>query len=245
MLNLPSVTLVMIETRNHALARMAVEDCLAKVAFGDVLIFTDRLSEFANLSACVHLVPNWSKKLDWCKFRWGEVSPYLKTSHALFIEWDAWVWDVSMWSDEFLNYDYIGAPWELHVKKSVGGGGFSLISTRLKRFLRANLKDYPCVNVTDDAILCCAYRPSLEMHGFVWAPEKVAHRFSLEYCRPSPTSRHFGFHSAFNFNEVSSHDRLIERTKLMLKSEYITRVGGPTWDGFMLKNADLVNELKQ
>ncbi len=244
MLSLSSVTLVMIETREHTLARMAIEDCLAKVEFYDVLIFTDRPTEFANLPARVQLVPNWPKKLDWCKFRWSEVSPYLQTSHALFIEWDAWVWDVSMWDDAFLEYDYIGAPWELRKKKSVGGGGFSLISTRLKRFLRANLKDYPCLNVTDDAILCCAYRPSLETRGFVWAPENVAHRFSLEYCRPSPASRHFGFHSAFNFSEVLPHDRLVERAKLMLMSKHIAHPGNPNWDGFMMKNADLVNELK-
>ena len=42
MLKLPDVTLVLIETREHALAKLALEDCEARAEFGDILVFTDR-----------------------------------------------------------------------------------------------------------------------------------------------------------------------------------------------------------
>jgi hypothetical protein len=258
-LQLPNITLVMIDTREHVLARMAIEDCLDKVDFGEVLIFTDRPLEFAPLvhlllvkSSNIHQVPNWPTKLEYAQFRWREVAPYLSTSHALFIEWDAWVWDESMWIDEFLKYDYIGPPWRYEDDKNVGGGGFCLVSTKLKKHLHDHLDQYPCPIISDDWLLCCEYRPRLEAEGFIWAPEDLAHQFSFEYYRPSSTSLHFGFHGIFNFDVVLTPERLEERTRLMLSADYIRNRGGSDGDGgedvakqrFKQKNAFLLNRLQ-
>ena len=90
-LKLPSVTLQMIETRQHALARLALEDCLAAAEFGDVIILTDRPSEFSELNCNprVQLVEDWPDKLGWCKACWLDVPPLLCTSHVLQIQWDS------------------------------------------------------------------------------------------------------------------------------------------------------------
>ncbi len=251
-LHLPDVTLVMIETRAHELGRMAVDDCFDKVHFGNLLIFTDRPSEFASFRSWVHTVPNWPSKLEFERFRWSGVSPFLRTGHALFIEWDSWVWDPSMWENEFLSYDYIGPPWRYDNSLNVGGGGFCLVSTRLKRHLHDRPQQYPLPITSSDWLLCCEYRPRLEAEGFAWAPQDVADRFAFEYFRPSPTSRHFGFHGIHNFNEVLAPDRLEERTKLMLASEHLADRGGSdgdggndiAWDRFAIKNAALLQKLE-
>jgi hypothetical protein len=114
-LELPDVTLVMLETQEHELARLAVEECLDKVQFGDALIFTDDETKFYALGnkffngqGCTVKVPNWPTKLGWSQASWYDVPPLLRTSHALFIQWDSWVWDLEKWNDEFLRYDYIG-----------------------------------------------------------------------------------------------------------------------------------------
>ena len=39
-----------------------------------------------------------------------EVPRYIRTSHAMFIHWDSWIVDPSMWRPQFLDCDYIGAP---------------------------------------------------------------------------------------------------------------------------------------
>jgi hypothetical protein len=232
---------------------MAVKECLNKVDFGEVMIFTDRPSEFASLTGSFIIrVPDWPSKMGYSLFRYREVAPYIATSHALFIEWDSWVWDTAMWDDEFLDYDYVGPPWKYdEPNKNVGGGGFCLVSARLKRYLHDHPSQYPLPIISDDWLLCCEYRPRLEAEGFVWAPEDLAYRFAFEYYRPSPTSRHFGFHGIFNFNEVLPPDRLEERTKLILASKHATTRGGSDGDGgpdiawqrFEMKNAKLLENL--
>lgn len=248
-LQLPDVTLVMLETREHELARMAIEDCLDKVEFGKVLILTDRMLEFSSLTLSHGVYPtfqavdDFSSKLGWCQSMWNDVPPLLDTSHALLIQWDSWVCDVSQWSDEFLEYDYVGAPWWYKDGLNVGNSGFCLTTTRLRRYLRANAIEYPCVSEAEDDLLSRKYRPRLQDRGFNWAPEKLAHKFAFECCRPDPEWRSFGFHGMFNWGEVLPPDRLRKRTKVAMKSDYITNPNGVIWRAFMNKHSDLVNEL--
>lgn len=246
-LKLPEVTLVMVETREHTLARMAIEECVSKIEFGDVLILTDRPLEFAPLtSQCdyrIHVVEDWPEKKGWSQAWWYDVPPLIRTAFTLNIQWDSWVWDTTMWDDNFLNYDYIGAPWWHKDWKNVGNGGFSLVSTPLKRYMREKAWDFPCDTPVDDALLCRTYRHQLEGLGFKWAPEKLAHKFAFECCRPSPTSRHFGFHALFNFNEVLDEEKFVERTKIALKSKYITNPEGVIWKSFAQKHQSLLASL--
>ena len=224
MLKLPDVTLVMVETREHELARMAIANCLEVAEFGDLVIVTDRplqFAEFNYLKPTIKAVPDWPSKLGWSRSWWFDVPPLLKTSHTLNIQWDSWIWDASMWSDEFLKYDYIGAPWWYKDGKNVGNGGFSFVSTVLKRYIYDRRWYYPCDTAVDDDLLCRQYRPRLEDAGFRWAPEPIAHQFAFECCRPSPDSRHFGFHAMFNWPYVLPHDRLLDRVRVAFKSPYI------------------------
>ncbi len=145
---------------------------------------------------------------------WQEVPTRLVARHFIWIQWDSWVLDADRWTNEFLGYDYIGAPWPLlpgslwdrmgYVKgRNVGNGGFSLRSTALMRH---------CQNLTlwlpeDDAI-CRKHRAALEAKGFRWAPEELAARFSFEYI---PAEGTFGFHGKHNFPRVLDEYGLKER----------------------------------
>ena len=241
MLKLPSVTLVMIETREHELARLAVEDCLRVAEFGDVLILTDQPKHFPFKGCRFHSVPDFPDKLGWARSMWYDVPPLLRTSHMLGIQWDSWVIDPAMWRDEFLNYAYIGAPWWYKDGKNVGNSGFCLKSTRLARYLAKNRDKFPCDTSVEDDLLCRKYRPALENVGFRWASEKVAYDFSFEGCAGNKPTKHFGFHAAFNFGWVLDHDRLLKRAQLMFQSPYIQEsyIG----KSFCEKNPDIVKEL--
>jgi len=249
-LKLPDVTLVCIETREHALARMAIEDCLRVAEFGDVLVLTDRPLEFSPLTqltgkARVISVPDWPTKLGWSQSWWFDIPLLLRTKQTLNIQWDSWIWNANMWRDEWMQYDYIGAPWRHHPPSStmrVGNGGFSLVSTRMKRFIYDRRERYVCDSDVDDALLCIKYRPELEKAGFVWAPEKVAYEFSFEGCDGSEPTRHFGFHALFNFPHVLDRDRLIERMELVVRSPNLTKPGSLPLTAFVHKHPALMQE---
>jgi hypothetical protein len=243
-LRLPDVTLVMVETREHALARMAIADCVAAADFGGLVIITDRPSEFSEFSSLkpqFKIVPDWPSKLGWSRSWWFDVPPLLRTSHSLNIQWDSWIWLQEMWSDDFLKYDYIGSPWWYKDGKNVGNGGFCLVSTRLKRYIADRRWEYPCNVSVDDDLLCRRYRPSLEEKGFRWASEEVAHRFAFECSRPSADSKHFGFHAMFNWPVVLDRDRLIERMELATRSPYIK--DSYMMQAFCQKHPQIVAEL--
>lgn len=236
MLKLPDVTLVMIETREHDLAQMALEDCERLVKFGGVIVFTDRPAQFLRADRRVVTVPDWPEKIGWSRCFWRDVALEVRTSHALCIQWDSWVVDPEMWRDEYLNYDFIGAPWWHANGMNVGNGGFSLRSTKLMRFVRRHLATFPCITHVDDDLYCRKYRPSLEAAGFVWADEVTAQQFAFECVRPDSSARHFGFHAAFNFDYGCNGDeeRILQRARIMEKSGYITKAGH-IWSAFNKK----------
>lgn len=245
MLKLPDVTLVLIETREHDLAQLALEDCERQAKFADVLVFTDRSSQFIRADRRVKTVEDWPEKMGWCRHHWQEVAPHVGTSHALAIQWDSWVVDPNMWRDEYLEYDYVGAPWWYKDAMNVGNGGFCLRSTKLMRFLRKHRDRYPCINTLDDDLLCRKYRPMLQDEGFSWAPDDVALDFAFEVVRPDTNARHFGFHACFNFGYGCGGDmeRLLERARLMLKSHYLTVQHTYFWNGFCNRNPGVAEAL--
>lgn len=258
-LQLPDVTLVMVETREHELARMAVEDCLRVADFGDVLILTNDPRGFFAVwdeqrgaiedSWCRwHAVPDWPDKLGWSRAWWFDVPMLLRTRQTLNIQWDSWICNPEAWRKDFLNYDYIGAPWWYKDGKNVGNGGFSLVSSRLKRYIFDRRGTFPCDTSIDDDLLCRKYRPQLELAGFEWAPERIAHDFSFEGCNdgsspPREFTKHFGFHGMFNWSHVLDAERLRERAKIALQSSYITRPGSYILRAFCERNPDLIKEL--
>ena len=120
---------------------------------------------------------------------------HFHTSHLLVVQWDGYVVNASAWTDEFLAYDYIGAPWGFHTDQHrVGNGGFSLRSRRLFDAL----KDETISKLDpEDHAICRWYRPYLEQHHAIrFADEELAKHFSFEttYIDQLP----FGFHGLFN-----------------------------------------------
>ena len=239
-LKLPDVTLVMQETRETALACLAIEECVNKVEFGEVLVFTDKPDDFLRLDPLcnLHIVTtvDWPNKVDWCRFNWFGTQFFLRTSHVLFIQWDSWVWDQAMWHQEFLKYDYVGSPWWYHDCRNVGNSGFSMKSTALMKYVYKHRDRFPCETNIEDDLLCRQYRPTLQEEGFVWCPEKLAHDFGFELMRPSETHRSFGFHGMYNWHIVLDQDKIMQRAEIAYRSDYIR---ARMWQSFVDRNPEV------
>lgn len=219
MLNLPQVTLLVADNINPGLARLALNDALAQIEFGQVLLFSneDLLADVFGLN--YRFVP-WTdaKKVTPEDLLWRVAPIYLETTHVLNLHWDAGVLNPRCWTDDFLRYDYIGAPWWYVDGRNVGNGGFSLRSARLMKHLWE--KRFPVISPEDET-LCRGYRRSLEASGFKWAPEPLAARFAFE-CVPV---RHktFGFHAMRNWPHVYKGEALRGRVIQALASDHVRR----------------------
>jgi predicted O-methyltransferase YrrM len=219
-LRLPDVTLVMIDTQCHELARLAMEDSLREVEFGDAVIFSDEPIEVAGTRWVK--VPKWPNIAECSNFMWYELPNHIQTKWAINIQWDSWIVDAGCWTDEFLQYDYVGAPWWYNDNLNVGNG-CALRSSALMRFLQTNKDRFPLSMTQEDHLIGRVYRTALEQNGFKWPSETLASRFSLECTRPSHDSRHFMFHDSFNFPFALEGERLAERIRLMRANPAIAR----------------------
>lgn len=149
------------------------------------------------------------------------LTDFVSTDYCLVVQPDGFVINTSMWSEDFLNYDYIGAPWPSY-GFAVGNGGFSLrskkfleTSSKIKYFsdahLRAGLTPFHFIHghvVPEDWFLCVNKRQELEENGIVFPTAELAYKFSIEYSHPKFTPmfnsedinsyNSFGFHGNFN-----------------------------------------------
>lgn len=219
MLDLKNTTLLFVETRAHEITKRVIDDCISKVNFGDILLYTDKPDLIPIPGArCIPCV-DFPNKKEAGRFYYSEAMREVNTDFALMLEWDAGIFDTAKWLPEFFNYDYIGAPWTVRPGDpyDVGNGGFTLMSTKLGQFICENARKLP---VFTDMDVCRTQRRHFEAAGFKWPGRDLASLFAWELGIRNP--EHFGYHGAFNWPTVLPRAEVVERARLMLKSEYLT-----------------------
>ncbi len=199
-LRLPQVTLCAVDTRAPALAARALQRSMAGIDFSGVLLFTHGWQPSERLAGIdvIDIGPIRSGA-DYSHFVLRELPSHIATSHVLVTQWDGFVVHPRAWTDEFLQFDYIGAVWtDQPAERSVGNGGFSLRSQRL---LQAGLDARITQEHPEDLMLGRTYRELLEgEHGVRFAPPALARRFAFE--NESPAAPTFGFHGPYNLPRV-------------------------------------------
>ena len=113
---------------------------------------------YHNEVSCI-LINNIESYAEYNAFWIKKINNYLSTDFLLNIHDDGFVINPDAWTDEFLEYDYIGALWPVGLHHPTvtsfdrcGNGGFSL---RSKKFLEISQKYCPVLpNIPEDA-LCC------------------------------------------------------------------------------------------
>jgi glycosyltransferase involved in cell wall biosynthesis len=178
-LHLPNITLIGIDNKNIDKLKKAAEISCKDIQFGAVKLLTDI---------------DWIKsKEQYSDFIIKELHNYIGTDYALIIQHDGYVVNEEAWSNEFLNYDYIGATWWFNDGMNVGNGGFSL---RSKRLIELCAKIGFTKNHPEDEVICRKHRKLLESQGIKFAPEHIAKQFSIEGFRQKEKhyTNQFGFH---------------------------------------------------
>lgn len=120
-----------------------------------------------------------SKSQHFCCLK--EMPKYLTCDFALSIQWDGFIIRPDLWTDEFLEYDYIAPPWPLqniiNPLHRVGSGGFCLFSRRLAEFWAENGDP----EIPNDWERGAVNRKKYEDAGFKFAPIQLAARFGKEH----------------------------------------------------------------
>jgi hypothetical protein len=198
LLPLPRVALVCVDcTPQLPWALAAMRECLARARFADAVICTDRASlGDLSLPPGVRLaeIEPLRSAAAYSAFMLKSLLDHVSADYVLVVQWDGYLLHPSAWRPEFLDYDYVGAPWT-HIPEphAVGNGGFSL---RSRRLLEALQDPTLAVEHPEDVCICVTHRAVLEDRGLRFAPTALAGRFAVEDGELGPAI--FGFHAAYH-----------------------------------------------
>ena len=208
MIKLPNVTLISIDTTDNLSGTLkGVYTSMSGINFGAVKIITTKKQIENNYSLVVdgivleEPVVDIKNYNDYNHYVIHDLHNHVNTSHCLLVQPDGFVLFPEKWNNEWLKYDYIGAPWayaeDAYIDPfgnhhRVGNGGFSL---RSKKFLEVPTKvEVPwetnnsdfywmpegVVNYHEDGNVCVHNRHIFIEQGCKYAPVEVAIRFSQE-----------------------------------------------------------------
>ncbi len=189
---LNSVTLLGVDCVEIERLRLVADICEKHFEFADVKLLTSLPTSGDKRIVQIEHLPTVAA---YSKFMIADVDKFIKTPHVLIIQHDGFILNPEAWTDDFLKYDYIGAPWlingwsvskfgcpkELLGRSIVGNGGFSLRSKKLTSLCSTldgddSFKRYH----PEDIVLCVDQRKILEQNDIRFAPIALAERFSFE-----------------------------------------------------------------
>jgi hypothetical protein len=201
-------------------ARFAVERTLREFPVDQCLLLSDSSFVAGAKHICIDPLASLSSYNELILDRlasWTDCDGYL------VIQWDGFVVEGQRWRAEFLDCDYIGAPWA-HLGRAVGAGGFSLRSRNLIEVLHELRSQEAARDIVtaEDVQISFKYRDMLEAYGLRFARAEIASAFAFERPltvpdrRPVAGQNAFGFHGVFNFPLVLAEDEILALLDSML-----------------------------
>lgn len=198
MLNLNNVEIISINTHQPEQSVKALRHSSKEISFKHIKILSNRRpTNLLDDDVIEYIeIPTFTTREQYSDFVFNELSNYISADYVLMIHDDGFVINPHLWSDEFLEYDYIGAPWPSQPgqkDKRVGNGGFCIRSKKLIEFC----KNLDAEAGHDDWTIGVTKNDYLIEQGFKFAPVELAMKFSLESpiheCEFDLTKT-FGFH---------------------------------------------------
>lgn len=225
------ISAVIIDTHpEKKFASLAIKMVQKLSNVGDIFTISDKpFSECGHVNF-IQIEPIKSTN-EYGKIIFERLPEIITDDHTLIFQWDGFPLNPSKWSEEFLEYDYIGAIWPHEPLTPVGNGGFSLRSRKLINTLKQLNISIDLTNPyeqLEDAIICIHKKDLLEKHGIAFAPKNIAMKFSFE---SGILNRDvLGFHGPQNFPFFFNEADLIRH------SDAITsRISNPRFMMFYLE----------
>jgi hypothetical protein len=206
--HLANVSLVAVATTEVEATALALEYSVRHLSFDQVLLFS-HFNPKPGPTCYEHIpIQPFGSVGDWGKFVVFDLHQHIRTDHIILIHADGFIVNPQSWTEEFLEYDYIGAPWPIpkdnysyrdHFGNIIRVG--NSVSLRSKKILQLPSKlglDWSSADhgyFHEDGFLCVQSRHILQAHGISYAPLSVACQFSREKTIPENRAvEPFAFH---------------------------------------------------
>ena len=220
-LTLPNVTLIAATSVDIEEHQMSLKISSQNIEFKAVKLLSSSLPE-KKYSDIEYVSVTPMSGSDQNRFLMEDLHKYFETSHCLYVEADSFVVNADLWKEEFLEFDYIGAPWPnkiqmdpnlvgspglpgpipiLNMKENcVGSGGISLRSRKLlKTTAKINFDSLKFPIENEDVIICHYLYKEMIDKGIRFAPPKLAAQFAMEWdalhLYGQDVNSVFGFHA--------------------------------------------------
>jgi hypothetical protein len=223
-----NLTIVAVDTAYPELTRRAVEQAVKVTGSENVLILSDQ--DIVPGSKWIKIDP--IDQVEYSRIILKDIGNYVETDHYMCVQYDGMPIDSNFWDDEYLKYDYIGAPWPWGPEnRRVGNGGFSLRSRKLALACQDeqivhNPPGYGDNNYMEDVHICQMYRSYLETKDIVFAPVPLAQKFSAEI--PGGKFDTYGFHGTLCLPYYLDDDHMEfyinHMTERQFKSDFQSRI---------------------
>lgn len=229
-LQLPNVTLMCMTSVNVMESVKAMIYSMEQIDFGDAVfishkkpIYLPRKIRFSYTSKLTD-IDCFNYKMIY------ELTDHIHTDYVMIVHADGFVVNPKMWRDEFLDYDYIGAPWpdphddftyrDINGNLCRVGNSVGIRSKKLLDFPRqANLPfeaDHGYFH--EDGFLCVKNRHLIEAAGMRIAPLEVAKYYSHETMIPEIEGiTPFAFHKWAGSN--AGYPKFKGKPKILLRIE--------------------------
>lgn len=231
MLELKNITLVCVTSVRPERALKALKYSMIGIKFHDVMLLTscDIKDDVVNIIKIDTL-----DYIGYSRFVVYDLIDYIDSDYVILIQDDGFIVNPKLWRDEFLNYDYIGAPWPIPNDNTtfrdingnlsrVGNGGFTLRSKKLlsvPKKLNIEWRSYGGF-FNEDGFICASNKHLYEQEGCKIAPIDIAKYFSHESeVEEIKDIIPFGFHGRGRKYDIFSNYILIEGSNISSLCDY-------------------------
>lgn len=213
--NLNNVTLLAVATKEVDETLMALRYSSIGINFKEVKLIS-HYEPFDIPANIEHIKINKFLTMDdWCKSIVYDLYKYVKTDYVILIHADGFIVNPDQWTDDFLDYDFIGAPWPIpkdgySYRDELGniirvGNSVSLRSRALLE-LPTILKlqwESDAGYFHEDGFICVKNRHILSENGIRFADLNIAKYFSHEIMIPELEGiKPFAFHKWAGTNKI-------------------------------------------
>ena len=190
------VDLMIVNTLDHNIAQKTLTYCAKFFEFNNIIMISDTKINYENFTSIkIDRFENLHEYSDFIL----RLIDYVESDHLLLVQDDGHIINPNLWDENFLNFDYIGAPWPAsnkwlkrfikydheiykviknNIKQNrVGNGGFSL---RSSKFLEYSATYETCSGLAEDIYLSLLNYEKAINYGIKFPDFETALKFSTE-----------------------------------------------------------------